>query len=440
LDDTWAGGDGKDNDVIAAGESSSQQATSLHPSSVAPPQSPAAVAVATTIAAATSTESVTSEPEPEPEPKPEPLTPRVLPSLEEIKASAPTALEAIAAAAAARQAVHDQSSPLLWANSRTSDRNREEDGTRRQGSDGDEKGDEEDGDVPFRGDALEDAAFFVGWRVVNARTGDVIGDVKHALGVAGGEVVAQMGAEDGDDEDEDDAERADGDFFFPPGVGSSSGDDRDGGAGRDADDGGWEVIYEGEEGAAGVGGDGLGGECWGEYSDHTGDDARYIYGSGSGSGSFDDHRGGGEGGSGSVSGSGSGSFDGGSPPMSFLLRVRGMREVAGAGGATNLTPVVHLVPLVPALFPRWNRATRTLVMDPPKGLLDLGLRQSEIRALRKDLLPYCSRVNATELGMPQRRSLVRAGRGDLAARVTALGDWASVSVMLTLVSRRKPDG
>ena len=49
----------------------------------------------------------------------EPLTPRALPSLEDIKADAPTAEEAAATAAAARQAVHDQSSPLPWASSST---------------------------------------------------------------------------------------------------------------------------------------------------------------------------------------------------------------------------------------------------------------------------------------------------------------------------------
>ena len=78
-----------------------------------------------------------------------------------------------------------------------------------------------------------------------------------------------------------------------------------------------------------------------------------------------------------------------------------------------MSPVVHLVPLVPQLFPRWNQATNTLVMDPPGGLLDLGLRQAEKRALRRDLIPYCSKVNATEFGMPQRRVLDRGGRSDL---------------------------
>jgi hypothetical protein len=98
--------------------------------------------------------------------------------------------------------------------------------------------------------------------------------------------------------------------------------------------------------------------------------------------------------------------------------------------------------LVSALFPRWNQHADppTLVMDPPEGLLDLGLRRSEIKALRRDLLPYCGRVNARQMGMPKRLTLVRSGRGDLAERVTALGDWSSVSAMLNLVSKRKPDG
>ena len=96
------------------------------------------------------------------------------------------------------------------------------------------------------------------------------------------------------------------------------------------DDGDWEVIYEGEEGTAGSGDDGVGGE-YGEYEDDDDDDDEEEGRFGSGSGSFDEGIGGG---------------GGGGPVMSFLLRVRGYREVEGAGGATNLTPVVHLVPLV----------------------------------------------------------------------------------------------
>lgn len=325
---------------------------------------------------------------------PQTLTPRALPLLEDIDACVATAKAAEEAkeAAAARQAVVDQSSPLPWADIRNG---------------------ESVGNV--QGNSLEDAAFFVGWRVVDVRTGVDIGDVTCALGMAGGEVIAQMGSEEEGDEEDDEGFDVD-DAFLPQG----SWDGRDVAEDRDDDDGDWEVIYEGEEGsnASGWGDDGIGGEFWGEAFDGEGAEEEGF--GVEGSGSFDDEE----------------------PPMSFLLRVRGMREVEGAGGVVNLTPVLHLVPLVPDLFPRWNQYSDPprLVMDPPQGLLELGLRRSEIRALRRDLLPYCSRVNATELGMPQRRTLVRAGRSDLAARISALGDWPSVSVMLNLVSKRKPDG
>jgi hypothetical protein len=44
------------------------------------------------------------------------------------------------------------------------------------------------------------------------------------------------------------------------------------------------------------------------------------------------------------------------------------------------------------------------------------------------------------MGMPRRRSLVRAGRSDLVTRVSSLGDWSSVALALGFESSRKPDG
>ena len=69
----------------------------------------------------------------------------------------------------------------------------------------------------------------------------------------------------------------------------------------------------------------------------------------------------------------------------------------------NREPVAHLVPLVPSMFPRWDKSGAVLVIDPPAGLLDLGFRQSEIRALRRDLAPYCSAVSRSVVGMPRRQ-------------------------------------
>ena len=79
--------------------------------------------------------------------------------------------------------------------------------------------------------------------------------------------------------------------------------------------------------------------------------------------------------------------------MSLVLRVRGHRQVAGAGGVVNKEPITHLIPLARSIFPRWNHEDKVLAADPPAGLLDLGARQSKIRGLRRDLQPYCSRIS-----------------------------------------------
>jgi hypothetical protein len=68
-------------------------------------------------------------------------------------------------------------------------------------------------------------------QLVPLRNGAVIGDVKHALGMAGGEVVAQIGDEEEEDEedenDDDDAFAVGGDFYIPQGGGYGAEDDRD---------------------------------------------------------------------------------------------------------------------------------------------------------------------------------------------------------------------
>ena len=344
-----------------------------------------------------------------------PLVPRTFAAIDEIVARAPTEVEATAALAAAKQAVLDATEPLPW-HQRPADRpERHPPETRdvdaasldRDLGDPSDLGSNPSPDstsFSFRDDSLDDAAFVLGWRVVDANTGAVVGDVKHALAMAGGEVVAQLG-----DEEEDEHDAPAGDFFFSPPTTADDEDDRDDDE-DDEDD--WEVIYEGEDGD-GIASLGSGeGDHWSDAASSSDSDLESFD-------AFDDD---------------------GAPPLSVVLRVRGEREVSGAGGAVNLAPVVHLVPFVAALFPRWNPETRTVVVDPPAGLYDLGTRQSEILALRRDLLPYCSSVSATEMGMPQRRTLLRADRDDLVSRVSALGDWSSVALMLGFESSRKPDG
>ena len=308
------------------------------------------------------------------------LTPRVFDAVEDIRARSSSAVEESAALDAARNAVLESTEVLDPAL------------------------------APF--EALEAAASFVGWRVVRLADGVEVGEVRNALAMAGGEVVAQMGGADVDEHDEHEPVRA---FFSSA---DAAEDDRDEdedevwGLGDD-ENGDWEVIYEKEDAFEGSEGSADDDEEDDENEDEEEEDEDEDV---------------------------SESVVSDPPPLSLVLRVRGEREVRGAGGAVNREPVAHLVPLVPSMFPRWCERSATLVIDPPAGLLDLGFRQSEIRALRRDLAPYCSAVSQSVMGMPRRRSLVRAGRGDLVTRVSSLGDWSSVALLLGFESSRKPDG
>jgi hypothetical protein len=179
--------------------------------------------------------------------------------------------------------------------------------------------------APF--EALEAAASFVGWRVVRLADGAEVGEVRHALAMAGGEVVAQMGDADVDEHDEHEPER---DFFSSAAAAEDDRDedeDEEWGS-EDDEDGDWEVIYEGETNEAPFEG-ALENDEDEPYEDEPAD-------------SSDD-----------------------APPLSLVLRIRGEREVRGAGGAVNREPVAHLVPLVPSMFPRWDKSGAVLVIDPP---------------------------------------------------------------------------
>ena len=272
-----------------------------------------------------------------------------------------------------------------------------------------------------RGDAtLEDAAFFVGWRVVHVRTGEDIGEVREALGMASGEVVAQLGHSDDEDDDDDDGWTVEVDPFSD---GHDDYYDDDGDLDEDEEDG-FEVIYEDASASASYEYDGDDDDATydGDEDEYDGDEDEYD-------GDEDDETYAEE-----------PSTPAGPPPMSLVLRVRGHRDVAGAGGVTNKEPITHLIPLARAIFPRWNPDARTLAADPPFGLLDLGARQSKIRGLRRDLQPYCSRVAKGEQGMPKKTALARAGREDLIERIDELGGWYEAAAQLGLRSNRKPNG
>ena len=89
------------------------------------------------------------------------LAPRVFDAVEDIRARSRSAAEEAAALDAARNAVLESTESL------------------------------DPAVAPF--EALEAAASFVGWRVVSLADGAEVGEVRHALAMAGGVVVAQMG-------------------------------------------------------------------------------------------------------------------------------------------------------------------------------------------------------------------------------------------------------
>ena len=165
---------------------------------------------------------------------------------------------------------------------------------------------------------LTDAASFVGWRVISLEDGSVIGEVRHALAMAGGEVVAQMGDLEMDEHDLDD-ELGVADLFSPAFAArgdDAAFDDRDddeddwdeteesSGSFDDDSDDDWEVIYEGEDDGAT------------SSSDVSSSDDFSVYSSGS----VDENN---------------------TPPLSLVLRIRGERFVEGAGGVVNVEPVAR---------------------------------------------------------------------------------------------------
>ena len=110
----------------------------------------------------------------------------------------------------------------------------------------------------------------------------------------------------------------------------------------------------------------------------------------------------------------------------YLLLVEGLH-------ATSLgDKPLHYVPFVPTMFPRWIPNAQTLFLDPPDGLLDLALREVQLRELRNDLLPYCKTLGTDTFGMPQRQTLLNENMKDLVKRVEALGDWREVALELDL--------
>lgn len=106
----------------------------------------------------------------------------------------------------------------------------------------------------------------------------------------------------------------------------------------------------------------------------------------------------------------------------------------------------HLIPWVPAIVQSIYPSSRTVVITPPPGLLELGRQQRLLQQLKPELVLYgkpSPGAMAERLGqcfMPTKRQLAAAGREDLVKLVTASGGFIHVAHLLGLRAKRKPEG
>lgn len=106
----------------------------------------------------------------------------------------------------------------------------------------------------------------------------------------------------------------------------------------------------------------------------------------------------------------------------------------------------HLIPWVPAIVQSIHPPSRTVVITPPPGLLELGRQQRLLQQLKPELVVFGKPVPgsmAERLGqhfMPTKRQLAEAGREDLVKLVTAAGGFIHVAHFLGLRAKRKPEG
>ena len=106
----------------------------------------------------------------------------------------------------------------------------------------------------------------------------------------------------------------------------------------------------------------------------------------------------------------------------------------------------QLIPWVPAIVQSIHARSRTVVITPPPGLLELGRQQLLLQRLKPQLMalgkPTVGSM-ADRLGqhfMPTKRQLTAAGREDLVKLIAAAGGFIHVAHLLGLRAKRKPEG
>jgi len=164
---------------------------------------------------------------------------------------------------------------------------------------------------------------------------------------------------------------------------------------------------------------------------------------------------------------GGGGGDGGGGEAAAARGRAGAAPRAGAAladaaqrGLVSLLTVEHLVPLVPEIITVIDTEHGVVVVDLPRGLLDVGRRPLLLQWLRREIEPYVTARGAPSPAgdedpgadawaqhaggsaalMPTRSELEKAGRGDVIAAVQRCGGFLEVAVQLGLRARRRPAG
>lgn len=105
----------------------------------------------------------------------------------------------------------------------------------------------------------------------------------------------------------------------------------------------------------------------------------------------------------------------------------------------------HLIPLAKSIVPSINWQTRSVIVDPPKGLLKLGKRRLLLHYLSTELLLYAPPAPGVSIiegvrMMPTKKQLLEAGRKDVIRMINEAGGFIDVAAQLGFRAKRKPPG
>ena len=113
--------------------------------------------------------------------------------------------------------------------------------------------------------------------------------------------------------------------------------------------------------------------------------------------------------------------------------------------------IEHVVPFVRGIVPRIDPVHKRIFIDPPDGLLELGLRRSVLHYLKRELIAFIDSSSSssptstenetiTSRRMPMRRELEAAGRRDLVKLVVDAGGFIEIAQEFGFQSVRRPAG